>query len=377
MQKHSDMEPIPFLDLSAQYRGMREEIDEAVSRVLESGQFIGGEEVAELETEIARFCGAPHGLGLNSGTDALLLALKALGIGAGDEVITTAFSYIATVSAIVNAGAKPVFVDICPGTFNLDSSQIERAITPRTKAILPVHLFGQVAEGMEEIAELAAKHGLFVIEDAAQAIGAERNGRRSGSFGDAACLSFFPTKNLGAYGDGGMLLAKNGEVSSRAHVLARNGGDLNDKYLNREVGVNSRLDALQAAILRVKLKRLPEWNEARQMLANQYREELGKVSAVSVPETAPGNAHVFHQYTIRVPNRDDLRAHLAKRGIQTFVFYSRPLHLQPAMAFLGHKEGDFPQAERASREVLSLPIFPELSFVLQERIIREITMFFS
>lgn len=368
---------IPFLNLALQYASMRGEIDAALARVLESGQFIGGEEVAAFEQEISLFCGSPHAVALNSGTDALFLALKALGIGPGDEVITTPFTYIATASSIVNAGATPVFADVHPGTFNLDAARVEAALTPRTRAVLPVHLFGQVAEDMEEISHITREQGLFIIEDAAQAMGAERRGKKAGSFGHAACFSFFPTKNLGAYGDGGMLLTKRGSAADLARMYARNGGDLKDKYLNRVAGINSRLDALQAAILRAKLPHLDAWNNARRRIAARYGEKLKGVPGIRVPEEAEGNTHVFHQYTIRVPKRDELREHLRLRGIQTFVFYGRPLHLQPAMRFLGYKRGAFPHAEQAAGEVISLPVFPEMTDEEQDRVVEEIVSFFA
>lgn len=348
---------IPILDLKTQYKTIRQEIQSAIEQVLESGQLILGPNVRALEQEIASWCGGGHGIGLASGTDALRLAMDALDIGPGDEIITTPFTFIATANTISRAGATPVFVDIDPRTFNINPFQIEPAITERTKAILPVHLFGQPAD-MGAIMELAMRYNLLVIEDSAQALGATFRGQPVCSFGQIGCLSFYPTKNLGAYGDGGMAITRDDEIADRLRVLRQHGGRV--KYHHERLGYNSRLDELQAAILRVKLRHLAEWTSARQRVAAQYDQLLADLP-VTTPYRSPEATHVYHQYTIRAPRRDELQAFLQERGIGTMVYYPVPLHLQPMYAHLGVPEGSLPEAERAAKEVLSLPIYPELT----------------
>jgi dTDP-4-amino-4,6-dideoxygalactose transaminase len=348
---------IPLLDLQAQYRSIQGEIDAAVSAVLASGRYVLGEPVAEFEREFAAFCQAGEAVGVNSGTSALHLALLAAGIRPGDEVITVPFTFIATISAILYAGGRPVLVDIEPETYSIDVGAVERAITPRTRAILPVHLYGHPAN-MEGVMELARKHDLVVIEDAAQAHGAEYHGRRVGSIGHIGCFSFYPGKNLGAYGEGGALVTSNPEYAARARLL-RNWGEAG-KYQHVLKGYNYRMDALQGAILGVKLRHLPHWTEARRALAAAYSRLL-KDTGLQLPMERPGCRHVFQLYTIRVPKRDRLRAVLEQEGIQTGVHYPVPAHLQPAFADLGYKAGDFPVSEQAAGEVLSLPLFPEMT----------------
>jgi len=365
-----------FLDLKVQYKSIKEEIDAAIKRILESCVFIGGVEVEEFEKEIANFCGAKYAIGVNSGTDALFLSLKALGVGPGDEVITTPFTFIATAGVIANCGAKPVFTDINPKTFNIDSSKIEEKITEKTKAILPVHLFGQMAD-MDEIMDIARKHNLYVVEDAAQAIGATYRVKKAGSIGDIGCLSFFPSKNLGAYGDGGMIVTNNEELANKIRLLKNHGSSPMGKYLNLIIGTNSRLDALQAAILRVKLKYLSGWSKKRAEIASYYNNALKGVGDIITPIVKPDRNHIFHQYTIRTAQRDKLQQYLKEKEISTMIYYPLPLHLQPAFEYLGFKEGDFPEAEKTSKEVLSLPIYPEISQKDQDFITKEIKGFFK
>lgn len=367
-----------FLDLEAQYRSIKKEIDEAVLKVAGSGMYVGEKEVEGFEKEIARYCKTSHAIGVNSGTDALLLSLKALGIGEGDEVITTPFSFIATASVIAHARAKPVFVDIDPETFNIDASQIERKITKKTKAIIPVHLFGQMAD-MSAIMKIARRHKLFVVEDAAQAIGAEWKGRKAGSVGDMGCLSFFPTKNLGAYGDGGLVLTNNKKLAEKVRLLKDHGASPRERYLHIMLGFNSRLDAIQAAVLRVKLKHLSKWNRARVQKARAYSSQLKGIHGIELPCRRESEGRVFHQYTIRVKGgkRSKLQAYLKERGIPTMVYYPRPIHLQPIFRPLRYKKGDFPEAERAAREVLSLPIDPTLSSQDQKAVVEQIKRFFA
>jgi dTDP-4-amino-4,6-dideoxygalactose transaminase len=348
---------IPVLDLKAQYHGIRGEIDTAVLAVLESGHFVLGPNVKALEQEVAQTCGCTYGVGVASGTDALRLAMDALEIGPGDEVITTPFTFIATANTISRAGATPVFVDIDPQTFNLNPMLVEQAITERTRAILPVHLFGQLAD-MGALVELAVRYDLPVVEDSAQAIGATLEGQPACSFGVVGCLSFYPTKNLGAYGDGGMAVTCNADMAERLDVLRRHGGRV--KYYHERLGYNSRLDELQAAILRVKLRHLDEWTEGRRRVAARYDELLADLP-VTTPYQAPGMRHVYHQYTIRAPRHDELQSFLQEQGIGTMIYYPLPLHRQGMYAGLGLGEGSFPEAERAAREVLALPIYPELT----------------
>jgi len=363
-------QPIPMLDLRAQYAALRKEIRAALDEVLESQQFILGRQVQALEEELARYCGARFAVGVASGTDALILGLHAAGVGPGDEVIVPPFSYIATADAVSLLGAKPAFADIRPETFNIDPGRIEARITPRTKAIVPVHLYGQAAE-MDAIIELARRRGLRVIEDNAQAIGAKYRGRTTGSLGEMGCLSFFPTKNLGGYGDGGMILTGSEDLNQRLRSLRMHGTRAH-KYISEEQGWNSRLDELQAAVLRLKLGHLEEWKAARQAHAARYTELLENIPGVTVPAVAAGCEHVYHQYTIRIagsgPERDRVQKRLAERGMATTVYYPVPLHLQPMYASLGYKRGEMPEAERAASEVLSLPIYPELSRAQIERV---------
>ncbi len=354
---------IPILDLREQYHELKAEITRAVEEVFEGGHFINGPNVQALEREIAAYVGTAHAVGLNSGTDALHLALRALDVGPGDEVITTPFTFVATTEAIGIVGATPVFVDIDPATFNMDPNAVEAAITPRTKAILPVHLYGHPAP-MHAIMEIARKHGLAVVEDCAQAIGASIEGKRVGSFGDVGAFSFFPSKNLGAYGDGGMVTTDRKDLADRMRSLRAHGGRI--KYHHEELGVNSRLDEVQAAILRVKLPHLDRWIEQRRANAAWYGEHLG--SFVAVPAETHGTLHVYHQYTIRVADRDRIQEGLKSAGVQTMVYYPVPLHLQEVHAKMGQGEGSFPHSERAAREVLSLPMFPELAAEQREAV---------
>lgn len=353
-----DRMKVPLLDLQAQYVAIKDEVDAAVRDVLERQQFVLGDKVEELENQVAGYVGAEYAIGVASGTDAILLSLKALGIGAGDEVITTAFSFFATAGAIVNIGATPVFVDIDPKTFNIDPVLVERAITDRTKAVLPAHIYGQCAD-MEPIVGLAEKHGLKVIEDLAQAIGAKRKGRSAGSIGDCGCLSFYPTKNLGAYGDGGMVVTSDPQIAETLRMLRDHGS--RGKYEHELVGTNSRLDELQAAVLLAKLPHLDEWNEKRRQNAAYYDSKLAGLECVQTPYIAPENVSVYNVYTIRVGERDKVAEHLKREGIGCAVHYPRPLPLQACLDYLGYKAGDLPNSEQASNEVLSIPMYPELN----------------
>jgi dTDP-4-amino-4,6-dideoxygalactose transaminase len=357
-------EPVPQLDLAAQYAAIGAEIRAAVEKVIASQQFVLGREGAALESEIASLCEVQHGVGLASGTDALILALRACGVQAGDEVLLPPFTFVATGSAVSALGAKPVFADIRPDTYNIDPAELERRITPRTRAIIVVHLYGLAAD-MDPILAYARARKLPVIEDNAQAIGASYKKRPTGSMGDAACISFYPTKNLGAYGDAGMVVTNSPELDKRLRTL-RNHGQT-EKYVSSEPGWNSRLDEIQAAILRVKLRHLPDWQRARQTHAAEYNRLFAQIPGVMPPNTPEGYEHVYHQYTIRVEHRDALQQFLAQRKIGNAIYYPVPLHLQPIYASLGHKSGDFPHSERAAQEVLSLPMYPELR---SERITR-------
>ncbi|MBH8576328.1 DegT/DnrJ/EryC1/StrS family aminotransferase [Nostocaceae cyanobacterium CENA369] len=348
---------IPFLDLKAQYLSIKDEIDTAVLKVLESTQFVLGNEVTAFEQDFADYCNADDGIAVNTGTSALHLALLAAGIGAGDEVITVPFTFVATAAAICYTGAKPVFVDIDPVSYTIDVTQIEKAITERTKAILPVHLYGQPAD-MEPILEIARRHGLTVIEDAAQAHGAEYKGQKVGAIGDIGCFSFYPGKNLGAYGEGGMIVTNNPEYAHTMRMLRDWGQER--KYHHVLKGYNYRMDGIQGAILRVKLRYLEEWTEGRRAHAAKY-DALIKDSSLTVPTVMPYSRHVYHVYAIRSPQRDELQQKLNEQGIQTGIHYPIPVHLQPAYADLGYKPGDFPHSELAAREVLSLPMFAELT----------------
>ncbi|MCL4490165.1 MAG: DegT/DnrJ/EryC1/StrS family aminotransferase [Chloroflexi bacterium] len=348
---------IPLVDLKAQYRTIQPEIDAAMQRVVGNTSFILGKEVAEFEKNFAAFCGASHCVGTDSGTAALHLALLICGIQPGDEVITTTHTFIATAEVISLVGARPVFVDIDPTTYNLDPNLLERAITPRTRAIIPVHLYGQPAE-MDPILDIARRHNLRVIEDAAQAHGAEYRGRRTGTMGDVACFSFYPGKNLGAYGDAGALVTNDEKLAEHARMLRDHGR--RDKYKHQIVGYGYRLDALQAAILGAKLPHLDAWNARRREIADCYTELLTNTDLVP-PYVPPHVRPVFHLYVVRAKNRDGLQAHLKAQGIEAGIHYPIPLHLQPVYESLGYKLGDFPQTEKAANEILSLPMYPELT----------------
>jgi dTDP-4-amino-4,6-dideoxygalactose transaminase len=348
---------IPFVDLKAQYEALKEEIFEAISRVLDSGQFIGGEALDTFESDFAAYCQTPYSKGVASGTEAIYLALRALGIGPGDEVITTAHTFIATASAIVLTGARPVFVDVDPVTYTIDPAALERALTWRTKSIIPVHLYGQPAD-MKPIMKIGRERGLYVIEDAAQAHGAEYEGARVGSIGDAGCFSFYPAKNLGAYGDGGAITTKSPALAERIERL-RDHGRIT-KYEHLEIGNNSRLDALQAAVLRVKLRHLDQWNAARRRAAQLYAAQLVN-SGVAIPQVRTGSTHVYHLYVVQSHNRVALQAALKRAGVATGIHYPLPLHLQPAFANLGYRRGDLPRCEAIADRLLSLPMFPALT----------------
>jgi dTDP-4-amino-4,6-dideoxygalactose transaminase len=368
---------VPALDLKSQYQGIRDEIDTVVRRVIETQMFVQGPEVERLEAELAEYCGAQRGIGCASGTDALLLPLMAMGIGPGDEVITTPYSFFATASTIWRVGARPVFVDIEPDTYNIDPARIEAAVTPRTRAIVPVHLYGQTAD-MEPIREIARRYELFILEDAAQAIGAAYRGRRAGLLGQAAAFSFYPSKNLGGFGDGG-LMTTDDPVLGRTLARLRVHG-MEPKYYHHEVGINSRLDALQAAVLRVKLRHLDDWTAGRRAAATRYNtlfvdQQLDDL--VVLPIERPGNFHVYNQYVIRVPTslRDGMRDYLTSRQVGTEIYYPVPLHLQPCFQALGHQGGDFPVAEAASRQTLALPMYPELTDEQQRYVVGSIRQF--
>jgi dTDP-4-amino-4,6-dideoxygalactose transaminase len=366
-----------FFDLQAQFRTIRHEILQAVESVLESQHFILGQQVELFETEAAAYVEAPYAVGCASGTDALYLALCAQGIGPGDEVITTPFTFVATAGSIVRTGATPVFVDIDPDTFNIAPDLIERAVTEKTSAILPVHLFGLAAD-LRPITQIAADHSLAVIEDAAQAIGATYHGQKVGSIGDFGCFSFFPSKNLGCAGDGGMVTARDRGKTDRLHLLRAHG--TRRKYHSEIIGMNSRLDALQAAILRVKIRYLDSWTKARQERAARYSQLFGAYglsTIVTSPTTPSDCGHVFNQYVIRCEDRDSLRSYLQEQGVPTAIYYPEPLHLQPAFAHLGYAKGSMPQAEKACTHSLALPIYPELPSEDQERVVRSIAEFYN
>jgi dTDP-4-amino-4,6-dideoxygalactose transaminase len=348
---------VPFVDLKAQYRAIKTEIDAAIQHILENSQFVLGPEVVAFESEFAHYTGGAHAIAVNSGTSALHLAMLAAGIGPGDEVITIPFTFVATTAAIGYTGAKPVFVDIDPVSFTMDPSRIEAAITPRTKAIVPVHLYGQTAD-LDPIMEIARRHNLIVIEDAAQAHGAEYKGRRVGSIGDLGCFSFYPGKNLGAYGEGGAVVTNNPEFVRTIRMLRDWGAE--KKYLHVLKGYNYRLEGIQGAILRVKLRYLEGWTESRRAHAVQYNQLLAG-SGVGTPEAMAYGRHVYHVYAVRSKHREGLQKALQDREVQTGIHYPIPVHLLPAYSELGHKKGDFPHSEQAADEVLSLPMFPELS----------------
>lgn len=359
------LEAIPTLDLKAQYESIRDEIKMAIDAVLESQHFILGPEVQALERELASYVGAKFGMGVASGTDALILALKACNIGLGDEVFCPSFSFIATADAVSLLGAKPVFIDIDPKTFTIDPLKIERAISPRSKAVIPVHLYGQAAD-MDAIGQISRKHNLRIIEDCAQAIGATYKGKKVGTFGDLGCFSFFPSKNLGGCGDGGMVVTDSEILAKRVRSLRSHGAT--KKYFSEEQGWNSRLDEIQAAILRVKLRHLETWASARREKAARYDVLLRDLPEVKRPVVHTSGTHVFHQYTIRIPNREHIQNSLAEAGIATAIYYPTPIHLQPIYRSLGYKSGDLPETEKAASEVLSLPIYPELTETQVQRV---------
>jgi dTDP-4-amino-4,6-dideoxygalactose transaminase len=389
---------VPLLDLTAQYTAIQAEIRQAIDAVLESQRFVLGSNVRDLETEVARLCQSPHAIGVASGSDALLLALMAIGISHGDEVMTTPFTFFATAAAIVRLGGVPVFVDIDPTTFNLAVEQVKTRLTARTKAIIPVHLYGQCAD-MARLLALAREHGLTVIEDAAQVIGAEYllpqpsagdnagTWVRAGTMGDLGCLSFYPSKALGAYGDAGMVLAREPALAERVRTLRTHGGL--SKYRHDLVGVNSRLDEIQAAVLRVKLRYLGDWIAARQARAVRYAQLFQEAHLagapngwddsypVLLPVVAPSCTHIFYVYAVRVRHRDRLRVYLAEHGVGTEVYYPLPLHLQPCFASLGYRRGDFPAAEQAAAEALALPMYPELSEAQQAYVVQQVADFYQ
>ena len=384
------MTRVPLLDLKAQYEPMRESVLAAIGRVCDSQRFIGGPEVEALERELAAMLGVKHAIGVSSGTDALLVALMALGVGPGDDVVTSTYSFFATGGCIARLGARPVFVDIDPATFNIDTRMLEAACSPATKAIVPVHLFGLVSE-MDSIGEIARRRGIAIVEDAAQAIGARRNGRMAGSFGEIGCFSFFPSKNLGAFGDAGLVTTNDASLEKQMRILRNHGSE--PKYYNKVVGGNFRLDALQAAVLRVKAPKLAAWTDGRRRNADRYRQLMkaaGLDAHVRTPIEPPDCFHIYNQFVIMVKERpstgsgrpehaegrDMLRAHLQSRGVDTEVYYPVPLHLQECFA-LGYSAGAFPEAEAAARNSLALPIYPELTDEQLRYVVDAIAEFFG
>jgi dTDP-4-amino-4,6-dideoxygalactose transaminase len=367
---------VPLLDLQAQYVALRDDLQQAVERVMSSQRFVLGDEVRALENSIAGYCQTKHAVGCASGSDALLLALMALDVKAGDEVITTPFSFFATAACITRLGARPVFVDIDPRTYNIDPSQVTDAITARTKAVMPVHLYGQCA-AMDPLLEIGERRGVPIVEDAAQAIGATDNGRPAGSMGSIGCFSFYPTKNLGGAGDGGILTTNDIRVAERLRRLRAHGGA--NEYEHDEVGINSRLDELQAAVLRVKFPSLDRWSAERAQKAAVYTKLLSEADlsfSLFAPYVRDDGRHIFHQYVIRVPgNRDALMEHLKARGVGTKVYYPIPLHLQTCFNYLGYKEGQFPESESAAKETVALPVYPELSEEQQVYVVESIKSF--
>ena len=368
---------VPLLDLKAQFQPLRAEIMAAVQTVCDEQGFILGPRVVAFEEAIAKYIGSRYAIGCASGSDALLLSLMAMGVGHGDEVITVPFTFFATAGAVSRLGANPVFIDIHPDTFNLDPSQIERAITPRTKAIIPVHLFGQCAD-MSAINQIAKAKRIPVIEDACQAIGAAQGGKRAGVLGDTGCFSFFPTKNLGGFGDGGIITTDDQALADSLAMLRVHGSRV--RYLHEAVGINSRLDALQAVVLHIKLKYLDQWADGRRKNAARYEQlfaQAGLTDRMTLPVAKPGNFHVYNQYTIRVTKRDELRAYLKEKGVGTEIYYPLPMHLQNCYQDLGHRKGAFPISERAAEEVLSLPIYAELADAQLTYVVEMIAEFFK
>jgi len=365
-----------MLDLTEQYQELKAEIIPALDDVMSKAHFILGDNVKKLEKDVAEYSHAKHGIGVANGSDALNIALIGCGVKAGDEVIVPSFTFFATAGAVARLGAIPVFVDINPKTFNICPDAIEKAITPKTKAIIPVHLYGQMAD-MDRIKEIADKHQLVIIEDAAQSIGSLYKGKKVGELGTTACYSFFPTKNLGAYGDAGMIISNDDEIAEKIRVLRVHGSK--PKYYHHVLGYNSRLDELQAAILNVKFPHLNDWSEKRREKAQTYTQLLNEIvgEQVVTPFAEEFNHHVFHQYTIRVQKRDELQAFLKQQGVETMVYYPKPLHLQPVFSDLGYKEGDLPETEKASQEVISLPMFPELKTEQQQYVVEKIREFYQ
>ncbi len=364
---------VPMVDLRAQYLRIRQDVDAAIQRVVDSTGFVGGADCALFEEEFARWCGARHAVGVANGTDALTIALRAYGVGPGDEVVTVANTFIATGEAILLNGGTPVFVDVDAASFTMDPEALARAITPRTKVVLPVHLYGHPAN-MDAIQAIASRHGIPVLEDAAQAHGAEIAGRRAGSLGHAACFSFYPGKNLGAYGDAGAVVTNDGAFAAKVRQIANHGGGAT-RYDNVIPGTNSRLDTLQAAVLRAKLAHMDRWNEERRQRAEAYTWALQGLPGLSLPAEQPWGRSAWHLYTVRATDRDGLRAHLTAQGIATAVHYPRPIHLQPAMAAAGGKAGDLPVSERLSSEVIQLPLYPELGLDTVKALAGEIEAF--
>ena len=366
---------VPLLDLSAQYRPLRDEVLSAIARVCDSQHFILGAEVQALESDLAPFLNVGHAVGVSSGTDALLVALMALGVGPGDEVVTSAYSFFATAGSIARLGARPVFVDIDPLSYNLSAVAVAAATGPRTRAIMPVHLFGQSAD-MDPIMRAAARAGAAIVEDAAQAIGARYKDRPAGSLGAFGCFSFFPSKNLGAFGDGGLVVSSDDTLADKVRLLRNHGA--RPKYFHQIIGGNFRLDALQAAVLRVKLPHLQDWTARRRVNAERYYTlfaEAGLADFVGLPSERPDCLHIYNQFVIRTPRRDELRAHLTAAGIGTEIYYPVPFHLQECFEYLGHREGEFPHAEAAARETIALPIYAELSEGQQAYVVNQIKQF--
>lgn len=371
------MKKIDMLDLSEQYMSLKKEIIEELDQVMESSQFILGDNVRKLESTLANYSNTRHGIGVGNGSDAIHIALQAAGIKEGDEVITTPFTFFATGGAISRANAKPVFVDINPDTFNIDVLKIEERITKKTKAIIPVHLYGQMAD-MEQIQKIATKYNLYVIEDAAQAIGANIRGKKVGELSSAATYSFFPTKNLGGYGDGGMIVTNDDEIAKLCKIIRVHGSK--PKYHHHILGYNSRLDELQAAILNVKFTHLKNYTKSRREIAHYYTEKLNESisdNLIKTPYESEGYYHVYHQYTLRVENRNALQKHLKDNGVSSMIYYPVPLHLQPVFSELGYKEGDFPETEKATKEAISLPIWPEMKKEQQDYVIEKVIEFYT
>ncbi|MDN4526106.1 DegT/DnrJ/EryC1/StrS family aminotransferase [Fictibacillus fluitans] len=367
---------VPMLDLSEQYQSLKEEIFASLEEIMSGSRFILGDNVKKLEKDVADYSSAKYGVGVANGSDALHISLLGCGVKAGDEVIVPAFTFFATAGAVARAGAVPVFVDIDPKTYNIDPAKIEEAVTEKTKAVIPVHLYGQMAD-MEPIAEIAKKHNLAIIEDAAQAIGSKYKGKNVGELGTTATYSFFPTKNLGGYGDGGMIITDDEDVAETMRVIRVHGSK--PKYYHHILGYNSRLDELQAGILNVKFPHLNTWSEARREKAALYTELLNEKlgNLVVTPFVEEHNYHVFHQYTIQVPDRTGLQEYLKEKGVGSMIYYPKPLHLQPVFSELGYKEGDLPETEKAAEAVLSLPMFPELKREQQEYVVEQIAAYFN